>query len=332
MKRPQRDTLSRRAMKLLCRLTGLVLAVMLTGTLAVEAVLAPVNQVEPGAEAAVSTLSVLSPVNLGLSPTGTRQDTIGGPGSGILNILLVGHDRREGEDASRSDSMILCTFNKQTKQLILTSFLRDLYVEIPGYHANRINAAYAYGGIGLLRQTLSHNFGLHIDGTVEVDFSQFAGIIDLLGGVEIELRADEAREINQVIGSSLSGGLQRLTGQQALTYSRIRKLDGDGDFSRTGRQRRVLSALMNRYRSITLKELVPLAARLLPLITTDMNNGQILIFAMEVLPYLSQAELVSQHVPAEGTFSYRRIDEMSVIQADPAAVRKLLKDTLMKTD
>lgn len=329
MKRNQRDNLSRRAMKLLCCLLGLVLIALLAGTVALEAILAPVQYVDPGPEADVSTLSLLSPVNLSVSLSSSPSKKIGGPDSGILNILLVGQDRREGLEGSRSDSMVLCTFNKNTRQLILTSFLRDLYVEIPGYSPNRINAAYAYGGIQLLRQTLSHNFGLYIDGTVEVDFSQFADVIDLLGGVEIELRRDEADEINQVIGSSLAEGAQLLTGEQALTYSRIRNLDIDGDFSRTGRQRKVLSALLNAYRNIQLKDVVPLAAKILPLITTDMNNGQILVCALEVLPYLSKAEVLSQHIPAEGTYTDRIINDMSVLQADPAALRQILEDTLL---
>ena len=98
-------------------------------------------------------------------------DPIGGSGSRIVNILLVGQDRLEGEGRTRSDSMILCTFNKRTRELTLTSFLRDLYVQIPGYGGNRINAAYAYGGMELLEQTLEQNFGVQVDGIVEVDFS-----------------------------------------------------------------------------------------------------------------------------------------------------------------
>ena len=69
----------------------------------------------------------------------------------VINFLLVGQDRREGEARQRSDSMILCTINKTTKTLTMTSFMRDLYVQIPGYAPNKLNAAYAFGGMQLLR-------------------------------------------------------------------------------------------------------------------------------------------------------------------------------------
>lgn len=330
MKQKQPDSLSRRAMKLLCKLLGVVFVVMLAATLAFQYFLDQVNRIDPGPAVQDSSLSVFSPENLWNLSSDTQYDTIGGSGSGILNILLVGQDRREGENFARSDSMILCTFNKETKKLTMTSFLRDLYVEIPGHHANRINAAYAQGGIQLLDKTLTQNFGLHIDGNVEVDFSQFSGIIDLLGGVEMELRQDEANVINQETGSSLTAGVQILNGPQALAYSRIRKLDSDGDFSRTNRQRKVISALLDAYRDIKLNDLVPMLAQILPLISTDLNNGQLLVCALEVLPYLSQAEIVSQHIPADGTYSDQTIDGMSVLVADMDAARHLLADTLLE--
>ncbi|MBQ2927178.1 MAG: LCP family protein [Oscillospiraceae bacterium] len=274
-----------------------------------------------------SSQSVFSPIPLNAS----SLPRIGGSGSGIINILLVGQDRREGEAFARSDSMILCTFHKESKKLILTSFLRDLYVEIPGFRPNRINAAYAHGGISLLRSTLEHNFGLCIDGSVEVDFSQFAGIIDLLGGVEVELRRDEAQAVNTETGSRLTAGRHRLNGMEALAYSRIRNLDSDGDFSRTNRQRKVMNALLESYRNIELNDLVPLLGKILPMITTDMNNGKLMLCALEILPHLSQAEVVSQHIPAPGSYTDRLIDGMYVLCADMHSARRLLRETLLGT-
>lgn len=111
----------------------------------------------------------------------------------LINILLVGQDRREGQGRQRSDSMILCSINPDTKQISMISFLRELYVQIPGgYSDNRLNAAYVFGGFPLLTDTLHTNFGVSIDGCFEVDFSCFQSVIDILGGVDITLTDKEA--------------------------------------------------------------------------------------------------------------------------------------------
>ena len=130
-------------------------------------------------------------------------------GAHIINILLIGQDRRPGEPRQRSDAMILCTLNLDRQTVTLTSFLRDMYVKIPGYADNKINAAYQIGGMALLDQTLEVNFGIHVDGNVEVDFSQFQRIVDLMGGVDIELTDAEARYINSSIGTALNPGMNR---------------------------------------------------------------------------------------------------------------------------
>ena len=101
----------------------------------------------------------------------------------LVNLMLVGQDRREGEGRQRSDTMILCSINPDTKQVSLISFMRDLYVRIPGgYSDNRLNAAYAFGGFPLLDDTIYENFGITIDGNIEVDFERFEKVIDVLGG------------------------------------------------------------------------------------------------------------------------------------------------------
>lgn len=320
-----RDSLGRIAMKLLCTLLGIVLAVMLGGTLLFRHYLNQIQYTEPQEPSDGSILAVFSAIPLG----NTAEERIGGPGSDLLNILLIGQDAREGDEQARSDSMILCSYSKKTNTLTMTSFLRDLYVEIPGHGSNRINAAYSFGGTKLLKKTLEHNFGLYIDGSIEVDFSHFSEIIDHLGGVEIQLRQDEANTVNKQTGSNLSEGLQKLNGAQALAYSRIRNLDIDGDFSRTDRQRKVISALVEAFRDIRIAELTPLLNDLLPMITTDLNPGQILFSALDIVPNLTSMETASQRVPADGTFTDQTIDGMAVLVADMAAQRLHLKNTLL---
>lgn len=320
------DSPARAAMKRLCTLLGLMLAVMLSITLYTRNLLIQGNYAQIR-DIPLSSLQAPQ-IDWKESLSNLQNREIGSFGSGMVNILLVGQDHREGEDTARSDSIILCTFNKETGKLILTSFLRDLYVPIPGHSSNRINAAYANGGIELLEETLETNFGLHIDGGIEVDFSQFSGIIDLLGGVEVTLRQDEADFINEATGSTLSEGLYLLDGTQALVYSRIRSLDSDGDFSRTDRQRKVLSALLDRCKNAGLTELLGLLDELMPMTSTDMSKLQVLTLAMEFLPDLSGMQVVSQHVPVSGTYTDETIDGMAVLVPDTAAVQDYLSNSL----
>ena len=114
--------------------------------------------------------------------------------SPLINILIVGQDQKpEDTTRQRSDVMMLCSYNKETNEVHVTSFLRDLYVKLPGgYSHNKLNAAYHFGGFKLLYQTMLDNFGVQIDGGIEIDFNGFVEIVDLLGGVDMYLTAEEA--------------------------------------------------------------------------------------------------------------------------------------------
>ena len=320
----RKDSFARMGMKLLCTFLGIVLLIMLGTTMVFRQYLEKINYTKFQDPENSGILAVFSAMDLSAS-----SDRIGGPGSDLLNILLVGQDAREGEEQARSDSMILCTYNKSTQELTMTSFLRDLYVPIPGHGSNRINAAYAFGGTSLLKKTIDQNFAVAIDGCIEVDFAHFAEIIDQLGGVQIELRQDEANVINQQAGSSLTEGIQQLDGFQALTYSRIRSLDMDGDVSRTNRQRKLINAVVDSLRSVSLREMTPLIGKILPMLTTDLNRGQLFLYALDILPHLNDMQIRSQKIPADGTFSDKTIDGMSVLVADMDAQRLHLHNTLL---
>ena len=247
-----------------------------------------------------------------------------------INILLIGQDRREGVGGRRSDSMILCTFSPSREALVLTSVMRDLYVNIPGQGKNRINAAYAFGGPELLKKTVEENFHVPIDGCIEVDFDQFPKVIDLLGGVDLELRADEAAEINRLVPwKKIGEGMQHLSGDQALVYSRIRKLDADSDFSRTGRQRRLLGALMEAYRNIGLTDALKLLKEMLPMVDTDLTQWQVVAYCSQVLPVFKRLQVVSQRIPAPGDGVDQTINGMSVLVPNLSRVQAMLRDTLL---
>ena len=246
----------------------------------------------------------------------------------IINILLIGQDRQAGEGRQRSDAMILCTVNKETKTLTMTSFLRDLYVQIPGYQDNRINAAYQFGGMELLNKTLEKNFGVVVDGNVEVDFTQFEKLVDMMGGVDISLTSAEAGHLNGMHGWALREGVNHLNGNQALQYSRIRYIGTD--FGRTNRQRTVLAALINQSKNLNLAEINDLLSQALGLITTDMSNADILGYMLELFPILKNIEIKTQYIPAEGTFQYAQVRGMSVLVPNIDACRELLSNTILK--
>lgn len=335
---------SRVFLVILCIVLGLILAALATGTVYANYLLGLMNRTENTPQETLSqeqieellqeeTLSddeIVGPViNEDEIDWGQQDGEVIESGSDIVNILLIGQDARPGQGRARSDSMIMVTFNKTDKTITMTSFLRDLYVKIPGYRDNRINAAYALGGMELLNETLEVNFGVKVDGNVEVNFSRFAEVIDLLGGVDIELRADEAKYINRETGrNELEKGMQHLDGAQALEYSRIRKLDSDADFSRTNRQRKVLNTLIEKFRNTKLTTLLGLLDDLLPMVTTDMNNETIIKYATDLFPMLADCTIVSQRVPVEDKYYLAMINKMSVIVADMDAARDLLKQTL----
>ena len=246
-----------------------------------------------------------------------------------VNILLIGQDQRPGEPGKRSDSIILCSIRPSSNTLTITSFLRDAYVKIPGHGSNRINAAYAFGGRELLKRTLNENFGVTVDGCIEVDFDRFAEIVDALGGVTLELREDEAREINKAVPwQKISAGRQKMSGHQTLAYSRIRKLDADSDVSRTQRQRKVLNALVDQYRDLNFRTMMVLVGKVLPALDTDLSTMEILSLGKMVLPMMENLKIVSQRIPAEGACVDRKVNGMAVLIPDLEKSRSLLQDTL----
>ncbi len=340
-KQARRSSGGRAAMIALCVVLGVILTILLGATIYAQRLLNKINYVKPGEQVTLSQQEAIEEATLeqedvdSTAPTMNDEDVQWGENTTeigteehIVNILLIGQDAR-GNERARSDVMILCTFNKESGTLTMTSFLRDLYVQIPGYGNNKLNAAYAWGGMELLNKTLEKNFGIHVDGNVEVNFERFAKIIDILGGVEIELRSDEANYINSSVpGSRLRSGVQRLNGEQALTYSRIRKLDANADFSRTNRQRKVLNSLIQEFKNADLSTILGLLEEVLPMLTTDMTQTEIVGYTTELFPLLASAEIVSQRIPMDGAYANRKIDGRSVLVADMDAVRDFLEKTL----
>lgn len=261
----------------------------------------------------------------------------------VFNILLIGSDERDGVGGSRSDCMILCSINKKSKEIVLTSFMRDCYVAIPGYGNNRLNAAYSFGGYKLLEQTLEQNFKLEIDRYAKVDFFAFMDIVDSIGGVDITLSDDEIEvlnaylhEINEIEGKPIdtdyitgSAGTYHLNGKQTLAFTRNR-YTGNSDFSRTERQRIVLEAIKNKISTCNIIELNNLLNAVLPNVTTDITSGECVSILLNAPAYMSY-DLISNRVPYDGSFENIVTNKMAVLSLDfEENIKNLYRDIYHK--
>lgn len=215
---------------------------------------------------------------------------------GIINILLAGTDGRPGEKNSRSDAMMILTVDNKNKSLKLTSLERDSYVDIPGHGKQKLTHAYAYGGINLLIQTIEDNFKLDIQNYAVVDFYSFMDIIDTIGGVTVNIKQSEIKELNKFIPETYnwnksnnkgsikyikSAGTQNLNGYQALAFSRIRK--NDSTTERDRRQREVIEGIMTSVKDLPITKYPQLLDTILPYIKTNMKPAQILSLGSKIL-------------------------------------------------
>lgn len=206
--------------------------------------------------------------------------------SNVINVLLIGLDSRSGlTNGGRSDTLILLSLNKTTKQINMTSFFRDTYCNIYGTETyNKINSSYARGGADCLINTLESNFKINIDYYVTVDFSTFEDIIDELGGLTVTVQEYEAAYIRKTEKISMpSGENVKLNGKQALLFARIRKCDSDSDVSRTRRQRMVITSLINSVKGASIGEINNMLDALLPYVRTNLTKSEIVSYAMKAL-------------------------------------------------
>ena len=238
-----------------------------------------------------------------------------------MNVLLIGVDSAAEGQRGRSDVMMLARIRPEQGTVHLVSFLRDLYVSIPGVGKTRLNAAYHYGGEELLVKTLEKNFGISVDRTATVHFSLLADLVDQLGGIELAIEERELEHLNDMIQSynadyGLTGGWidqagqQRLDGRQALCYSRIRKIDSD--FQRTSRQQAVIAAMLERMSEMGRWELLKMAVRSLERVETNLALGDLLTLS-PLMGRLDQMQIFTAQVPFEGTYEETTINGMMVL-------------------
>ena len=248
----------------------------------------------------------------------------------VKNILLLGVDARADEDSesSRADTMMLISVDSKHKCIKMTSFLRDSWVYIPAHDGEqRLNAASTYDGYSGVVDTIEYNFGIDIDGYVVADFQMFEVLVDSIGGVEVEVSEKEANEVTNHPGRYgdvvLEAGQQKLTGEQALAYCRIRKIDTD--FMRTQRQRTVMTSILSAAKKGGIFTLYKMAASSAKYLETDLSKAQLMSIAAMALPCL-KADMMQEKVPFDGTWDYATIKGASVIKIDTEKNKELLKE------
>ena len=258
------------------------------------------------------------------------------PEGNTYTILLVGSDAYDDDNRGRSDTMILVQVDGDDKTIRMASFLRDMYVKIPGRGSNRLNASYIWGGHELLRRTLETNFGVTADAYVEVNFERLVKVIDAIGGVEVEVSEKERQQVNSIlrfynekIGDAVEdqllqeSGLVHLTGKQALCFSRIRKIDGD--VQRTARQRKVLEAAFHKVTQLSMAEITMLILQNMDAVQTDLTIAD----AVDLIPLAlrcKNATFETLSIPVSGAGHHTTVDGMAVIKPDLKKNQKALKE------
>lgn len=310
---------------ILIAIAVVVLLILLIGLMAflyVDSILSGINRPDPESETTLSQEQIdqiledpevggVGDVDVTVDTNlVTDEDQLVSSGDKIINIMLIGQDTNGSHNIKLSDTMILCTVNVEKKTMTLTSFMRDMYVKLPDYEgkhygSSRINTCYALGGMGMLDQCLYENFGVEVDHNIEVSFTSFPLVVDLLGGIDMELTGAEASHLNKEFGWALTSGMNHLDGEQTLQFARIRKIDSD--FQRTERQRKVITTLVEKCKGMSLTELDALIRDLVPLVTTDMENSDIYGYMASIIPILPDLTINTLQIPADGAWYGKNI-------------------------
>ena len=255
-----------------------------------------------------------------------------------LNILLLGTDARGNTKYLRTDTMIVLSVNTKTSEIKLASVMRDIWVQIPGYGGQKLNAACVYGGPELTIRIINEYFGLNIEKYALVNMQCLVEVVDALGGVELDVTADESKAIRQLNASSVgakdgsgkyisdvvpSGKNVLLNGKQVLAYSRIRK--SDSDYARTSRQRNVLVAIAKKMQGVNVLRLTGIVTTMLQYVETNLSFDEIMNIA-GVCMKADLGKLAEFRIPADGTFDAGMYGNTWCIKPDFEANAKALRE------
>ncbi len=242
----------------------------------------------------------------------------------IQNVLLIGSDRRNTTDLGRSDAMMMVTIDRKHKKIKMTSFLRDLYIKIPGKYGAKLNAAYAVGGAEMLKNTIEANLGITVDKYVIVDFTAFRTVVNKIGkingkgGIKMTVTAAEARYMcsHETYGMfpryQKGAGTYYMNGGEALNYARIRKIDSD--FGRTDRQRKVLKQIVEELKSVGYMDLIGIGYSCLEYVTTDFTKAELVGLATEAAEIMGY-DMKQITIPINGSYKTQNLNASTEVLA-----------------
>lgn len=290
------------------------------------------------------------PSNLASETTATVPENHIPSSADYINFLLVGQAAREGETERFADTMILCTVNTYEKTLTMTSLFRDTLIKMPNYRGHtggniKLTTIYHLGSIygdgiagsmELMNLTLFENFGIEVDHNFEVDFDAFIQVVDMLGGIDIELTEAEAEYLNAEdfwVYQDVQPGMAHLDGMTALCYARMRKASGDSgsDIVRTSRQRKVILTIIEKLKKLSISEIQSIVDEVLPMIITSMDNQEITEMAIKLLPILPELRINSNGT-CPATYWGEMVDIYSdgmyhsVLRFDPYETKRTMRE------
>lgn len=253
------------------------------------------------------------------------------------NILLMGGDARNMDNYDRTDSMIILSVNRNQGLVKMTSIMRDTWVSIPGYGNQKINAANVYGGPELAVQVVNESFGTDIEDYVLVNMEDLVQVIDLIGGVTVDVSSSERKVINscideylKVIDYSYAGdhhvtetGMVHLNGLQAMSYCRDRT--NGSDFDRVMRQQEVLLALANEAQEMEVDDLMDVAGQIADVVNTNMEKDEMKELATAFM-VMEVADVQQYRIPVDGTYQSGMFSGIWMIKPDFAENTELLHE------
>ncbi len=276
-----------------------------------------------------------------VQPAPTPQPTPVPENNEPINILLMGTDTRVGQEAGRTDAMILVHLDSQTGRVSLLSLPRDLWVDIPGFGKNKINTAYPIGerrlgagyGPALAKETVGNLVGVPVHHFVLINFEGFKTVIDRIGGIAIDVpRAiddpnypvDEFEGDMRTMPIHFDVGNQLMNGERALIYARTRH--ADNDFGRNQRQQQVLMAIFNQVRDqgllTQLTSLDDYTGALRDYVRTDLSRNHMLHLAKVG----TRLDVNNVERYAIGPGMLIGLEQPATFAADPQALKKIVAE------